>query len=96
LNQAPQRYPSGQTVLGKALDTSHTTTPRVINVDWNPAYPKAIKAIDELKAEDQLPQGCQLRPVKYLNNIIEQDHRFIKRLAKAGLGFSLSQRPGEP
>ena len=70
--------------LARALEASHTTTPRVINVDRNPAYPKAV---DELKAEGQLPQGCQLRPVKYLNNLIEQDHRFIKGLLKAGLGF---------
>ena len=76
--QAAKRF------LARALNASHTTTPRVINVDRNPAYPKAM---DELKAEDQLPQGCQLRPVKYLNNLIEQDHRFIKRLVKAGLGF---------
>jgi transposase, IS6 family len=76
--QAAKRF------LARALDASHTTTPRVINVDCNPAYPKAV---DELKAEGQLPQGCQLRPVKYLNNLIEQDHRFIKRLVKAGLGF---------
>jgi transposase, IS6 family len=70
--------------LTRALDASHTTTPRVINVDQNPAYPKAV---EELKAAGKLPQGCQLRPVKYLNNLIEQDHRFIKRLVKAGLGF---------
>jgi IS6 family transposase len=25
--------------------------------------------------------------VKYLNNLVEQDHRFIKRLVKPGLGF---------
>ena len=76
--QAAKRF------LARALDASHTITPRVINVDQIPAYPKAV---DELKAEGQLPQGCQLRPVKYLNNLIEQDHRFIKRLVKAGLGF---------
>jgi transposase, IS6 family len=76
--QAAKRF------LAWALGASHTTPPRVINVDRNPAYPKAV---DELKAEGQLPQGCQLRPVKYLNNLIEQDHRFIKRLVKAGLGF---------
>lgn len=70
--------------LARALDASHTTTPRVINVDRNPAYPKAVA---ELKGEGQLPQGCQLRPVKYLNNLMEQDHRFIKRLVKVGLGF---------
>jgi IS6 family transposase len=68
----------------KALGAPHIMTPRVINVDQNPAYPKAV---DELKAEGRLPQGCQLRPVKYLNNLIEQDHRFIKRLVRAGLGF---------
>jgi transposase, IS6 family len=28
-----------------------------------------------------------LRPVKYLNNLVEQDHRFIKRLTKPGMGF---------
>jgi transposase-like protein len=28
-----------------------------------------------------------LRQVKYLNNIVEQDHRFIKRRVKPGLGF---------
>jgi transposase-like protein len=56
----------------------------VINLDRNLAYPKAV---EELKAAGQLPQGCQLRPVKYLNNLIEQDHWFIQRLVKAGLGF---------
>jgi len=29
----------------------------------------------------------QLRQVKYLNNIVEQDHRFLKRLIKPGPGF---------
>jgi transposase, IS6 family len=68
----------------RVLNASPTIIPRVINVDQNPVYPKAV---EELKAAGQLPQGCQLRPVKYLNNLIEQDHRFIKRLVKAGLGF---------
>ncbi len=48
------------------------------------AYPKAIS---ELKAEGAIPEGCELRQVKYLNNIVEQDHRFIKRRVKPGLGF---------
>ena len=53
--QAAKRF------LSKALGAGHTTTPRVINVDKNPAYPKAM---DELKAEGTLPQERQLRPVK--------------------------------
>ncbi len=49
-----------------------TLTPRVINVDKNAAYPKAIA---ELKAVGVLPDHVELRQVKYLNNIVEQDHR---------------------
>jgi transposase-like protein len=58
--------------------------PRVINVDKNAAYPKAIA---DLKASGALPEAAELRQVKYLNNLVEQDHRFIKRLVKPGMGF---------
>jgi transposase, IS6 family len=34
-----------------------------------------------------MPVSCELRQSKYLNNLIEQDHRFIKRLVKLGMGF---------
>ncbi|GHP00181.1 hypothetical protein KSF_102280 [Reticulibacter mediterranei] len=64
--------------------TLTTLLPRVINVDKNAAYPKAIA---ELKASGILPASVKLRQVKYLNNLIEQDHRFIKRLTKPGMGF---------
>src|SRR5512135_701653 len=60
------------------------SAPRVINVDKNAAYPKAIA---QLKAAGILPESVELRQVKYLNNLIEQDHRFIKRLVKPGMGF---------
>jgi transposase, IS6 family len=60
------------------------SAPRVINVDKNAAYPKAIA---DLKAAGILPESVELRQVKYLNNLIEQDHRFIKRLVKPGMGF---------
>jgi len=68
----------------KALKAHHTETPRVINVDKNAAYPAAT---DDLKAEKPLAEETKLRPVKYLNNMIEQDHRRIKRLVKPSLGF---------
>jgi transposase, IS6 family len=63
---------------------STTPVPRVINVDKNAAYPKAIA---ELKAAGILPQSVERRQIKDLNNLIEQDHRFIKRLTKPGMGF---------
>jgi IS6 family transposase len=58
--------------------------PRVINVDKHAAYPKAIA---DLKVAGILPASVELRQSKYLNNLIEQDHRFIKRLTKPGMGF---------
>jgi transposase, IS6 family len=70
--------------FAKTLAASHTSIPRVITVDKNAAYPKAFK---ELKAERLMPDGCELRQSKYLNNLVEQDHRFMKRLVKLGMGF---------
>ena len=68
----------------KALGAAHTVTPRVITVDKNPAYPKALSS---LKDATLMPANCELRQTKFLNNIVEQDHRFIKRRVKPGLGF---------
>jgi transposase, IS6 family len=68
----------------EATPSATTLAPRVINVDKNAAYPKAIA---ELKAAGMLPEAVELRQVKYLNNIVEQDHRFINRRVKPGLGF---------
>ena len=70
--------------FSKTLAASHTVEPRVITVDKNAAYPEAF---NERKEEGTMPQAGEQRQVKYLNNIVEQDHRFIKRRVKAGLGF---------
>ena len=48
-------------------------------MDKSPTYPLGI---EELKQEGLLSQDCELRQKKYLNNIIEQDHRLPKKLAK--------------
>ena len=58
--------------------------PRVINVDGHPAYASAIA---ELKQSGELGRHCRRRTAPYLNNIIEQDHRFIKKRITASLGF---------
>jgi len=68
----------------KALAQPHTVNPRTITVDKNPAYPKAVM---DMKQNAELWRRSQLRQVKYLNNIVEQDHRRIKRLIRPGLGF---------
>ena len=68
----------------KTVGASHTTPPRVVNVDKNPAYPIAFEAI---KHEGFFRPRSSLRQCKYLNNVIEQDHRFIKRRTRPMLGF---------
>ena len=52
------------------------SAPRVINVDGHPAYASAITA---LKQSGDLSRRCCCRTSPYMNNIIEQDHRFIKK-----------------
>lgn len=68
----------------KALQSFHVSNPRVITVDKNPAYPMAI---EELMKEKKMPVGIQIRQIKYLNNIVEQDHRFIKKRVRSMLGL---------
>lgn len=68
----------------KMMRTDHRRLPFTISVDKNAAYPEAFAVSQKEKV---LPHYCKLRRVKYLNNIIEQDHRFIKRRVRAALGF---------
>ena len=72
----------------KVLKANHTQTPRLINVDKNPALSCSL---EQLKREGILPKKMEIRPVKYLNNIVEQDHRFIKKVTKPCLGFQSIQ-----
>jgi transposase, IS6 family len=69
----------------KAVAQPHTVNPRTITVDKNPAYPRAVA---DMKRAGELWRFARLRQCKYLNNIVEQDHRRIKRLVRPGLGFA--------
>ncbi|MCK5520044.1 MAG: IS6 family transposase [Candidatus Marinimicrobia bacterium] len=75
---------SAKSFLKKMLRAFHGSEPRVLSVDENPAYPPAVKVLKEAKLLDK---NCILRQNKYWNNIIEQDHRFIKKLVRSGMGF---------
>jgi transposase-like protein len=68
----------------KALGSNHNQMPRIITVDKNASYPIAI---DELKNEKKLSKNIEIRQVKYLNYIVEQDHRYVKRIITPMLGF---------
>ena len=60
----------------KIFGNAHCLQPRVVNVDKIAAYPPAFEAC---KQSEIFSQNTKLRQTKYLNNTIEQDHRFTKR-----------------
>ena len=68
----------------QVFQTPGNLKPRVINVDKNAAYPAAVR---ELKGEGVLPKRTQLRQCRYLNNRVEQDHRFVKRRTRLAMGY---------
>ena len=75
--------------LRLALSGTSGVRPRVVNVDGHAAYARAIA---ELKQSGELGRRCRCRPSPYLNNIIEQDHRFIKKRITASLGVPVGGR----
>ena len=74
--------------LSRAIDASGNPMPRVINVDKNPTYPAAMEA---LKAGGAIPSRVVLRQCKYLNNVIEQDHRTVKKRVWLAKGYGSFQ-----
>ena len=63
----------------KMLGNPHVTTPSVMNVDKNPAFPPAHQ---ELISSGGLSSTSKLRRVKYLNNVVENDHKSVKRKSR--------------
>jgi transposase-like protein len=59
-------------------------TPRVITLD---AYAASHRAITELQSAGTMPHRVRIRSSKYLNNVVEQDHRRIKHRIRPMLGF---------
>jgi transposase-like protein len=59
-------------------------SPRVITLD---GYAASHRAVTKLKAAGTLPRRVQIRSCKYLNNVVEQDHRRIKQRIRPMLGF---------
>ena len=68
----------------KALTDPSQPEARVINTDTARLYGSAISRV---KQEGILRRCCRHRPVQYVNNILQQGHRAIKRRVKAKQGF---------
>ncbi|QGK73185.1 IS6 family transposase [Flavobacterium sp. SLB02] len=71
---------SAQLFLIKAISNNYK--PRVINIDKSGYNTAAIKVYNKRSFSK-----IKIRQCKYLNNIVEQDHRFIKWCIQNGLGF---------
>ena len=72
----------------KALKTQGRP-PRVITLD---GYAASHRAVRELPDENAVWKDAKLRSSKYLNNMIEQDHRSVKARIGPMLGFKRFKR----
>ncbi|WP_372575205.1 IS6 family transposase [Ruegeria jejuensis] len=61
--------------------------PKRITIDKSRSNAAGIKDINKIFKRLRIPVTIDTVRSKYLNNIIEQDHRFIKRLTRPMLGF---------
>jgi transposase-like protein len=88
LLSAKRDAPGAKRFFQKVFSLPANPIPRVINVDKNPAYPAAV---DALKAEGTLPRRVRLRQCKYPNNVVEQDHRTVKKRTWLAKGYGSFQ-----
>jgi putative transposase len=73
---------AAQAFFEKAIESSGK--PEKVNMDKSGANLAGLEQINQGLPEDQ---QIGIRQIKYLNNLIEQDHRGIKRIVKPMLGF---------
>ncbi|WP_410504079.1 IS6 family transposase [Flavobacterium sp. LPB0248] len=71
---------SAQSFVIKAI--SNNCRPRVISIDKSGSNTAAVKVYNKRSFSK-----IKIRQCRYLNNIVGQDHRFIKRRIQRGLGF---------
>ena len=71
---------SAQKFLNKAI--GNNGNPRIINIDKSGANKEGIKTFNK-----RIFKNVKWRQCKYLNNIVEQDHRNVKRRITISTGF---------
>lgn len=69
----------------RAIETN--SVPEQVVIDKSGANLAALQAVNTILKFTGSGQTIEIRQVKYLNNIIEQDHRFIKRITGPMMGF---------
>lgn len=84
LLRADRGIEAAQAFFRKAAAGHLSAWPRKINLDGSAANQRALR---QLRQKDPRWQGVVMRTRRYLNNIVEQDHRAIKRRCASMLGF---------
>jgi hypothetical protein len=84
LLRADRGIDAAQAFFRNAVATQHSRWPKKMTLDGNAASHRALRLLCQ---EDQRWQSVVIRNCRYLNNIVEQDHRAIKRRCAAMLGF---------
>ena len=81
---SPRRDVAAAKAFFRKAVKSQGSTPTTITLD---GYAASHRAVREMKADGHLAADTKLRSSKYLNNLIEQDHRGIKLRIGPMLGF---------
>ena len=80
---ARRNFAAAKAFFRKAI-RSQQCAPQTITLE---GYAASHRAVRELKADGSLPADMKLRSSKYLNNLIEQDHRSVKQRIAVMIGF---------
>ena len=81
---SPRRDVAAAKAFFRKAVKSQQRAPQTITLD---GYAASHRAVRELKADRSLSADTKLRSSKYLNNLIEQDHRGVKQRIAVMLGF---------
>ncbi len=81
---AKRDIPAAECFFRKLMRAEHRRLPFTIGTGKHASYPEAFAASANEKV---LPPDCKLRRVKYLNNVIDQDHRAMRRRWRAAQCF---------
>ena len=81
---SPRRNVAAAKAFFRKAIKGQGSSPRTVTLD---GYAASHRAVREMKADGELPADTKLRSSKYLNNLIEQDHRGVKLRIGPMLGF---------
>ena len=70
----------------RGVEVNHSTLSRWVQ-KYTPELDKRCRPHLKPTGKEELSEQVELRQNKYLNNLVEQNHRFIKRLTRLGMEF---------